>query len=103
MAEDSSNQSRPDNPADEIPNPGEELVAQLPDSDEVPDYVRRMFWSAVLMANAALLGVSLGVLLFVIVPEWRIEALGLIGIGLVCAAGTYLRYRQFKRRHRQSA
>lgn len=103
MAEDASDPPVSDDPADEIHNPGEELVAQLPDREKVPTYVRRMFWSAVLMANAALLAVSLGILVFVLIPAWRMEALGLVGIGLICAAGTYLRYRQFKRRHSQSA
>lgn len=103
MAEDSTDDTVPDNPADELPDPGQELVDQLPDSDEVPSYVRRMFWSAVALTNGALLATSLGIILFIVAPDWRVEALGLIGIGIVCAAGVYVRYRQFKNRHSQSA
>lgn len=64
---------------------------------DVPAELRRAFWFLVVVFNAALLGVGLGLLLLVFErgPDLGVE---LLGAGLLLGAYGYLRYRYVRRR-----
>ncbi|PSQ45416.1 hypothetical protein BRD17_01505 [Halobacteriales archaeon SW_7_68_16] len=70
----------------------------VPDDVDVPEYVQRAFWSAVVLANVALLAVGLGVLFGVANGEWRRAGAAFLVAGIATAHG-YRIYRRFERRH----
>lgn len=74
---------------------GQDLVDRLPSRSAVPPELARTFWSAVLLANVALLGVSLG-LLFAFFRGWSIPAGLLVLVGLVAGIRTVRRVRAFE-------
>ncbi|MFC7069289.1 DUF7322 domain-containing protein [Halobaculum lipolyticum] len=69
----------------------------LPDSDSVDPAIQRSFWAAVLYANVALMGVSLGLMLIGFRGDLRWGGAALV-VGLLAGVRVYQTYRAFKRR-----
>lgn len=76
---------------------GQDLVDQLPDRSEVPRHIRRSFWLVVFHVNVAVMGISVGIAVIVILRWWRF-GLGAILIGVIFAGLAYYRYWRFRRR-----
>lgn len=76
---------------------GRELVEQLPDSSEVPSHIRRAFWIVVFNVNIAVLGISIGIAVIVLLRWWRV-GLASVLIGTVFAGLAYYRYWRFHQR-----
>jgi len=92
----------PDPEAD-LPDPESELPPSVevpaPDSGDVPDELAREFWVTVLVFNAALLSVAVGVLMVAFDVE-RPLGLGLAVLGLLLVRRGYRLYRSLDERHR---
>ncbi len=73
---------------------GEELVASLPDPEDVPREIRVAFWTVVILLNGALLAGSVGILVAVLLGWWRWGVV-LTGSGILLAGMAYRRYRLF--------
>ncbi|SHG53869.1 DUF7322 domain-containing protein [Halobaculum gomorrense] len=71
--------------------------ASLPDPSTVDPAVQRAFVAAVVYANVALLGVSLGLMLVGFRGDWRLGGAS-IAIGLLAGVRVYQTVRAFKRR-----
>lgn len=69
----------------------------LPDSDSVDPAVQRSFWAAVLYANVALMGVSLGLMLIGFRGDLRWGGAA-VAVGLLAGVRVYQTYRAFERR-----
>ena len=77
------------------PSPSNDDADESGEGDETPsppEPVRRRFWAIVLLLNAGILAVSLGVMLAGFRGQYR-DAVLLIGGGLVVLYGAYRRYR----------
>ena len=94
----------PDEPKEFDPNSLGPGIPEAPSASnlaerDVPSDVANAFWAAVIFANAALLGLSLGPML------WYFEGMARLGggiflIGLVALGMTYRRYYSFMNRER---
>jgi hypothetical protein len=71
-----------------------ELVRE---GQDAPKEVQNAFWKAVLLANVALLGISLGAMLLYFRADWDFGG-GALVVGLVALALTYRTYHQFMNR-----
>lgn len=77
---------RVENPAD-----------RLPDASEVDPAVQSAFWKAVVYANVALFGVSLGLMLVGFRGQWRWGGAAVL-VGLLAGVRLYQTYRAFRDR-----
>jgi uncharacterized membrane protein YraQ (UPF0718 family) len=94
----------PDEPKEFDPNSLGPDIPKAPSAPnlaerDVPSDVANAFWAAVLLANAALLGLSLGPML------WYFEGMAQLGggiflVGLVALGMTYRRYYAFMNREK---
>lgn len=81
-----------------VRNPAE----SLPDPSTVDADVQRSFWMAVVYANVALLGVSLGLMLIGFRGQWRWGG-GAVLVGLLAGVRVYQTYRAFEQRREERA
>lgn len=79
------------NPEQELPTIPE---VDVPDGSDAEPAVSRAFWAAVVMANVALLLVSLGPMLAVFRGQWRLGG-ALFVVGVVVFYRLYRHYRSF--------
>lgn len=79
------------NPEEELPTIPE---VDVPDAGDADPEVRRAFWAAVVMANVALLLVSLGPMLAVFRGQWRLGG-ALFAVGVIVFYRLYRHYRSF--------
>jgi len=94
----------PDEPKEFDPNSLGPDVPKAPSASslserDVPSDVANAFWAAVLLANAALLGLSLGPMLWYFEGQARLGG-GIFLIGLVALGMTYRRYYAFMNREK---
>jgi hypothetical protein len=68
------------------------------DDTAVDPEIQRTFWTAVVLANVAVFGVTVGPMLVYFRGRWLV-GLGLVGVGLVALARTYTLYREFQAVH----
>ncbi|WP_435063078.1 DUF7322 domain-containing protein [Halobaculum sp. EA56] len=80
-----------DNPADSLPDP-----------ESVDPAVQRSFWMAVVYANVALFGVSLGLMLVGFRGQWRWGGAAAV-VGVLAGVRVYQTYRAFERRREERA
>jgi hypothetical protein len=78
-------------PERDLPN-----VPEAPQGDEIDPELQRAFWASVVLANVALGGLSLGLMLIYFRGQWTV-GLGAVGLGAFALARTYLYYRQISR------
>lgn len=76
-----------------VRNPADDL----PDATEVDSEIQSAFWGAVVYANVALLGVSLGLMLVGFRGQWRWGGAAVL-VGVLAAFRTYQTYRAFRNR-----
>ena len=69
----------------------------LPDASSVDPAVQRPFWMAVVYANVALMGVSLGLMLIGFRGQWRWGGAAVV-VGLLAGVRVYQVYREFEQR-----
>ena len=79
----------------EVENPAD----RLPDPADVDPAIQTAFWAAVVYANVALFGVSLGAMLIGFRGQWRWGGAAVL-VGLLAAVRTYQTYRAFRNRDR---
>ena len=85
-------------PRVDVPSVGDPSES-LPDPSTVDPAIQRAFLAAVVYANVALLGVSLGLMLVGFRGDWRVGGAS-IAIGLLAGARVYQTVRAFKQRDR---
>lgn len=91
---------RPDDPSDGLlpDDPAEGLVPDVsPDSapvtSDADSELQKQFWTVVLLANVALLGLSLGAMLVLFEGRWTLGG-AIFGVGAVALARGWLNYRE---------
>ena len=90
--------SVPEQRIPEVENPAD----RLPDPSEVDPAIQSSFWTAVVYANVALLGVSLGLMLVGFRGDWRWGGAA-ITVGLLAGVRLYQTYRAFRDREDDGA
>lgn len=85
--------SIPEQEIPEVENPAD----RLPDASEADPAVQSAFWKAVVYANVALFGVSLGLMLVGFRGQWRWGGAAVL-VGLLAGVRLYQTYRAFRDR-----
>ncbi len=70
----------------------------VPDGSDAPPELRRAFWSLVLVLNAAILALTIGIL-FVIFQGWSTVAEALLLFAVLLFGAAYIRYRRTSDHH----
>ncbi|MFB6155992.1 MAG: hypothetical protein ABEJ22_08855, partial [Haloferacaceae archaeon] len=78
-------------PEHDLPN-----VPEPPDPEDLDPELQRTFWASVVLVNAGVAGVAIGLMLVFFRGAWTV-GLAAVGVGAVALVRTYFFYRSFRR------